>query len=320
MLYLKMRRFDTVDINKSTLHLVDDKMEIFKNAYGEFMLGIELLLMFFSDKLGADKVEHWRNVSSKTEDDFIEYKNRVNQKADAVKETLVPSFFPSMAQSQVASSMLKNEPLKDETLEKSQQEEEDEEQGKFNETEKENESKKTAAEAKAKKTEAIHADCDDPAEKTGFTDLEGGTLQSDLSIGQERKEIKTREDSLDKIVALKTNLDDTIANDDLNGNGVEYDVNITMETTIHDDDVNIAMEMTIHNDDVSNAVETTIHDVEFVEEAIRGDDDECELYTLDPAETHAIKILTFEGRDDEDFAKFQEDVEAAFVQTRVARF
>ena len=42
-------------------------------------------------------------------------------------------------------------------------------------------------------------------------------------------------------------------------------------------------------------------------------------YTLDLAETNAFKLLTFEGRDDEDFAKFQDDVKEAFVQNRVPR-
>ena len=106
MLCLKMQRFGPVDIDENNLHQVDDKMEIFEGAYGEFMLGIELLLLFSSDKLGADKVKHWRNVSSKTEDDFIEYRNRVNQKADAVKETLMPRSFPSLAQSQNTSKTL----------------------------------------------------------------------------------------------------------------------------------------------------------------------------------------------------------------------
>ena len=80
MLYLIMQRFGPADIDKSTLHLVDAKMEIFKDAFGEFMLGIELLLLFSSDKLGADKVKYWKNVFSKTENDFNEYRKRVNQK------------------------------------------------------------------------------------------------------------------------------------------------------------------------------------------------------------------------------------------------
>ena len=134
MLCLKMQRFGPVDIDKNNLHQVDDKMEIFEGAYGEFMLGIELLLLFSSDKLGADKVEYWKNVFSKTENDFIEYRKRVNQKAV-----------------EVATSILKNnEQLEDEILETTQQEKEDEGQEKFDETVKENESKKAAAESKAK--------------------------------------------------------------------------------------------------------------------------------------------------------------------------
>ena len=129
-----MQRFGPVDIDKNNLYQVDDKMEIFEGAYGEFMLGIELLLLFSSDKLGADKVKYWKNVFSRTENDFIEYRKRVNQKAV-----------------QVATSILQNnEQLKDEILERTQQEKEDERQEKFNESVKENESKKAAAKSKAK--------------------------------------------------------------------------------------------------------------------------------------------------------------------------
>ena len=90
---------------------------------------------------------------------------------------------------------------------------------------------------------------------------------------------------MEKIVALKINLDDVVA-DDLNEDGVEYH-------------------------EVKIAVETTIHDVKFVAEAVKGDDDEQDLYTLDSAETEAIKLPTFEGLVDEDFAMFQDDVEKA---------
>ena len=59
--------------------------------------------------------------------------------------------------------------------------------------------------------------------------------------------------------------------------------------------------------------------MKFVGEAVQGEDDEQKLYTLDPAKANAVKLPTFEGRDDEDFAKFRENVEEAFVQNRVSR-
>ena len=92
------------------------------------MLGIELLLLFFSDKLGPDKAKFWKNVFSKTENDFIEYRKRVNQK-----------------DVEVATSILKNNgQLKDKILQRSQQEKENEKHKKLNETARENESRKTA--------------------------------------------------------------------------------------------------------------------------------------------------------------------------------
>ena len=57
----------------------------------------------------------------------------------------------------------------------------------------------------------------------------------------------------------------------------------------------------------------------FVADAFQGHDDKREPHSLEPAKTNPIKIPTFEGLDDEAFAKFQEDVEEAFVQNRVPR-
>ena len=117
-------------------------------------------------------------------------------------------------QSQVTTSMVQGEQLKEmrrqsDIMERTQQE-------KFNETLKESESKRAAAEAKAKnKVEAILADCEELAEKIGSRSLEAWTLQSDLEIGRAMKEIKTWEASLEKIVALKRNLDDIVASVDL---------------------------------------------------------------------------------------------------------
>ena len=186
--------------------------------------------------------------------------------------------------SNVGEGESKNYPVSDdkmargcETLEKSQQEEEDEEQDNFNETVKQNESKKAVAEAEAQnKIDDIHADSDDPAEKTSFTNLESRTLQSDLLIGRERKEIKICEDSLKKTAEIKRNLDDIIANNDPIENGVEYH---EVKMAVNED----LVEKGVEYFDVKTAVEMTIYDVKFVEKAVRGDNDEHELYS-----THLI--------------------------------
>ena len=54
-------------------------------------------------------------------------------------------------------------------------------------------------------------------------------------------------------------------------------------------------------------------------DAIKKEDDSRELYTLDVAKTDPLKMPVFEGRDDEDFAKFKEKVIKAFAQNRICK-
>ena len=130
LLYFKMKSFDPVDIDQSTISIVDDKMKIFNDAVHDFIEGIEILLLSHSDSLGTDRVAQWKTTQSTTEKDSIEYRKKVYRKAYDVKETMnqtFPTSAPMHAQSQMTSSMFQNEQLKvmrkhNEILEKSQQE------------------------------------------------------------------------------------------------------------------------------------------------------------------------------------------------------
>ena len=140
MLYFEMRSFNHAHINESTLHIVDDKMKFFEDAFIEFMEGIASLLRFLSDSLDADKVRDWNNVWSSTIKDTNEYRRNVFQKANAVKENPLRSA-PMHGHSQVTTSMIQKEQLEEmrrhnDLLERSQhqQEKENERKEKFNET------------------------------------------------------------------------------------------------------------------------------------------------------------------------------------------
>ena len=234
ILYYEMRSFNSAHVDENTLPIVYDKMKFFDDALRDYVKGIQILLLSLSDSLNTEKVEQWKTAQSTIEKDSEEYKKNIFEKANAVKKTLAPSF-PSSgsmhAQSQVTTSMLQGEQLKEmrrqsDIMERTQQE-------KFNETLKESESKRAAAEAKAKnKVEAILADCEELAEKIGTRSLEAWKLQSDLEIGRGMKEIKTWESSLEKIVSLKRNLDDIVASGDLDKDEVEYlEVKVAVERT-----------------------------------------------------------------------------------------
>ena len=156
LLYFKMKSFDPVDIDQSTISIVDDKMKSFDDALHDFIKGTVILLLSHSDSLGTDRVAQWKTAQSTMEKDSIEYRKKVYRKAYDVKETMnqtFPTSAPMHAQSQMTSSMFQNEQLKvmrkhNEILEKSQQEMEIERQERFNQTVKENESKKAALKPK----------------------------------------------------------------------------------------------------------------------------------------------------------------------------
>ena len=104
ILYLKMRKFNPANIDESILHLVDDNMEIFNDALSKLIEGIKILLLTQSDSLSTERVKEWKNVQTAAERDSIEYRKRVNQRAEAVKETLMPRSSPSLTQSQVTTA------------------------------------------------------------------------------------------------------------------------------------------------------------------------------------------------------------------------
>ena len=54
-------------------------------------------------------------------------------------------------------------------------------------------------------------------------------------------------------------------------------------------------------------------------ESVKAEDNSRELYTLDTAKADLVQLPTFEGRVDEDFAKFKDEVEDAFIQNRVSK-
>ena len=84
-------------------------------------------------------------------------------------------------------------------------------------------------------------------------------------------------------------------------------------------------ELVSHHDITEDEVE--IHSIEIIFNRLKIDVKECidfveredeyrELYTLDVSKTEAVKYPNFGGNDGEDFSKFKEDMEKAFVSKR----
>merc|ERR1712208_119647 len=66
-------------------------------------------------------------------------------------------------------------------------------------------------------------------------------------------------------------------------------------------------------------VEELEEDVEEVKEKIAKEDNERELYSLDPVKVSKVNLPTFGGKNHEDFSKFKEDVEKGFKTNRITR-
>ena len=63
---------------------------------------------------------------------------------------------------------------------------------------------------------------------------------------------------------------------------------------------------------LADELNTTAHNIE-------EQDDKRALYTLDTSKADPVKLPTFEGKDDEDFSLFKEEVERAFLSNKTCR-
>ena len=70
---------------------------------------------------------------------------------------------------------------------------------------------------------------------------------------------------------------------------------------------------------MKKSVEELEKNVEEVKETIANEDNERELYSLDPVKVSKVNLPTFGGKDHEDFSKFKEDIEKGFKSNRITR-
>ena len=159
----------------------------------------------------------------------------------------------------------------------------------------EKEAKKAIALVKAKnRCKWIKKRIDDLGHKVHEVDIEDGWKdESDLSITTAMVEIENWKKDLEEIESIKEDLDDILAKHNL-----KEDLEISATQVF---------------------VEKMADDVKIAVGNIKAEDKSRELYSLAAAPRDKAKFPTFEGRDDEDFAKFKLEIERAFVKNRVAK-
>ena len=66
-------------------------------------------------------------------------------------------------------------------------------------------------------------------------------------------------------------------------------------------------------------VESVVREVKETVKSVEEEDFQRRLFSLDTSSADKVKLPTFEGKDEEDFQKFKEEIEKAFDTNRVSR-
>ena len=277
-----MRKFNPEDITRENIGNFDAKMTSFENEAENLIMSIIKLLVY--TELSQERVQHWQAQQETLERNIMVYRRCMEKHAHELR----------IAQNQVDNQMVDNknfanfmadsnavrvESLRIKISEKSQQEMNSEKTDKLSESVGEIEAKKSATSSRVENNcAAIVRDGEALSEKVNKVDFGNLKNESEFSISIAMREMKHLEENLEKIIVLKTELDDIVAKNGLDLNDAEV-----LESGI-------------------------LVDVKFEMESIKGEDDARELYTLHKA-TDDVKFSSFERRSDEDFAIFEAHVD-----------
>ena len=293
----KMDLFPAENIQVHLLPLVDSEVKEIRSFSGEILNLINVLGATYSDSLTQQRKEHWKAVKKKTIAVVNQYVQDVLKKVHEVQTAVVPmptgnQNVPNAEQTAFEESSLALKRKELELQEKAIAAQEREKEDRRNEIAREAMRKKTTGIAKAKcKVDAIKEDCKSLSLEV---DIEFLADLSDIEIGRCMRQIKDWEESLKKIKELKRNLADIVSTHGLTDEESKYE-------------------------EVSVFVEKLTTDVKELVDAVREEDVTRELYTLDVSKNEKVSYPSFEGRDDEDFSKFKELMDRAFLQNRVAK-
>ena len=279
----KMRKLPLANFGPPELILFDSHMTALDDAMEDFLASVDGFCVRYEADLGEENVLEWENKKTTLEIAVVAYQTGMRKKAFELKASN-----PAPAQQE---DDVENLNVQMQTLALRKKEVEIQEKT-LAAKEKELVDARNRAIAKAKiKCDAIVADCKNLNKKI---DIEFLADFSNIDISRMMKEKDKWKDELEKIVELKRNLEDIAASNNL----TEEESKILEAATL---------------------VQKLVEDVDETIEAVIEEDSARELYSLDTTVNEKVKLPSFEGRDDEDFSKWKELVERAFVKNRVAK-
>ena len=286
----RMRSFRPEDLVEGHLATIDAKLGSFEELVEQFVLKVEELCLTYKPELGQIKERYWTDLLFTVEAEARAYSLSMVNKVTEIRSN------NSSNVSQDDSRALDSTALKRQELqiaERSLAAQEKDRLERHSSELREKAEKRSVSKRKAKnKADAIFEDIETLNDKlSALGDPQG---VSDIVLGRAVRETKSWKVDMEKIVEKKRSFEEMVANDELS-----------------EDESRV--------DEVSIRVDKLVSDVTEAIESVKFEDDARELYTLDTAKTETMNLPVFEGNDDEDFAKFKELVEKAFVQNRTSK-
>ena len=286
----RMRTLPPERLVEGLLATLDAKLETFDELVEQFALKVEELCLTYKNELGQVKEKYWTDLLVNVEAESVNYKIAIANKVTEIRNNISSNVSQDDTRA-LDSTALKRQELQ--IAERSLAAQEKDRMERNSSELREKAMKRSVSVAKVKKkVDAIFEDIEKLNDKlSAIGDPEG---VSDIVLGRATRETNTWKEDMEKIVEKKRNLEELVANDEL----TEEESRV---------------------DEVAIRVDKLVADVSDAIDSVKTEDDARELYTLDTAKTENVKLPIFEGRDDEDFAKFKELVEKAFVQNRTSK-
>ena len=285
---IKMRGYTLSQLSSGTLAWHKSYIDEVRNVYEDMLEAIEVFLEDFIVDLSEEKVVHWNNQKGVLAQTFQAYIANFSSKLESLQQPIQqPPLHPT-------ATSYENFQLQQLQLLKEQNEiAQNKVTSAANETLKELEAKKNSAIKKAQaKRENILQLIEDLNERIG--DVEDWKEESDLSISRGLRNLSSWRKDLDKINSMFMDFTELYSANDLTEADVEMGSTQLMVNKI-------------------------VKEIRDIGKTLEEEDISRELYTLDVAITDKVKLPTFEGKDEEDYARFKFEVEKGFVHNRVTR-
>ena len=286
-LTIKMKSYNVNQLSAGSLERHWQNIDEVRALYEDLIKSIEELCEDFQAELQtAQKLDHWKDQPPIIDRDFQAYIASFSSKLDQLNSLVSPAV-PQPApldQFQVQQLHL---------LKQQNEISQSRIDAAHNESVIELEAKKNAAKRKANsKRDAILTQIEDLSDKV--SEVGDWSEESDLSVSRGMRNLTKWNKELEKITTMFHEFSEIYSTYDLTENDVEMSSTQLMVNKIS-------------------------KEVKDANKSLEEEDNVRELYTLDSAIADKVKLPTFEGKDDEDYARFKADMEKGFVQNRVTR-